>query len=271
MKTKLLIVVIVMLFSVSLGQSYEYITKNNISYIKSGDDYAGERCNLDVYYSPEFKDKPVVVWFHGGGLTGGEKFIPEQLKNDSLVVVAVNYRLLPKAGIDDCIDDAAVAVAWTFENIDKFGGSPDKIFLAGHSAGGYLLSLIGLEKKWLEKYGIDADSIAGLIPYSGQVLTHYAVREQRGIPPLQPYIDEYSPLSHARKNAPPYIIISGDREEELFGRYEENAYMWRLMKLLGHPYVYLYELEGYNHGDMAEPAHHILKRHIHKILSGNKE
>lgn len=244
----------------------EYIIKENIPYISEGNAYAGERDKLDVYYSPEFNDKPVVVWYHGGGLTGGEKFIPEELKNDSLVIVAVNYRLLPKASIEETIDDAAAAVAWTFNNISKYGGSPEKIFLAGHSAGGYLLSMIGLEKKWLEKYGIDADSIKGLVPYSGQVLTHYAVREQQGLSPLQPTIDQYAPLSHARKDSAPYIIISGDRNEELFGRYEENAYMWRLMKLLGHPEVYLYELDGYNHGDMAVPAHHILKKHISEIL-----
>ena len=244
-----------------------YFTEQNVPYSNSTDEYAIERCKLDIYSSPEFKDRPVVVWFHGGGLTGGEKFIPEELKNDSLVVVAVNYRLLPKASIDETIDDAAAAVAWTFNNIEKYGGSPDKIFLAGHSAGGYLLSLIGLDKKWLAKYNIDSDRIAALIPYSGQVLTHYAVREQRGINPLQPYIDEYSPLFVARKDCPPYIIISGDREQELYGRYEENGYMWRLMKLLGHPEVYLYELDGYNHGDMAVPAHHILKKHINAILS----
>lgn len=249
----------------NIGAS-NYITENDIPY-SDADDYAMERCKLDVYYSPEFNDKPVVVWFHGGGLTGGEKFIPEQLMNDSLVIVAVNYRLLPKATIDECIDDAAASVAWTFNNIDKFGGDKDKIFLAGHSAGGYLLSMIGLDKKWLANYNIDSDSIAGLFPYSGQVLTHFAVREQNGIGPLQPMIDNYAPISFVRKDAPPYVIISGDRNEELFGRYEENAYMWRLFKLKDHPYVYLYELDGYNHGDMAAPAHHILKKHINDILS----
>lgn len=250
-----------------MARAVDYRIEENIPYNQSDDSYARERCKLDVYYSPEFKDSPVVVWFHGGGLTGGEKFIPEQLKNDSLVVVSVNYRLLPKANIEDCIDDAARAVAWTFDNIEKFGGSTDKIFLAGHSAGGYLLSMIGLQKEWLDKYGIDADSLAALVPYSGQVLTHFNVRQAKGISPLQPYIDEYAPMSHIRKDAPPYIIISGDREEELFGRYEENAYMWRMMKLVGHPYVELYELDGYNHGDMAEPAHHILKTHIHRIVN----
>ena len=243
-----------------------YLVATDLNYSPSTDAYAAERCKLDVYYSPDMHDRPVVVWFHGGGLTSGRKFIPDELKNDSLVIVSVNYRLLPKASIDESIDDAAAAVAWTFENIKNYGGSPDKIFVAGHSAGGYLLSLIGLDKKWLAKYDIDADRIAGLFPFSGQVLTHYSVRAINGISPLQPVVDEYAPLSHARKDAPPYVIISGDREQELYGRYEENAYMWRLMKLVGHPYVYIYELDGFNHGDMVSPAHHIMKNHIRHIL-----
>lgn len=251
--------------------SNNYHLKENISYTSLSNDYAQERCKLDVYYSPDFKDKPVVIWFHGGGLVGGEKFIPEELQKDSLVVVGVNYRLLPKAEINEIIDDAAAAVAWTMQNIKDYGGDPEKIFLAGHSAGGYLISMIGLDKKWLNKYGIDADTLKGLFPYSGQVLTHYELRNLQGISPLQPTIDEFAPLSHIRKDAPPYIIISGDREEELYGRYEENAYMWRMMKLNGHPYVYLYELDGYNHGDMAKPAHHILKTHIKQILSDSKK
>ena len=258
---------LLLLSMLTTGYAREYKTIENIAYSTSDNEYARQRCKLDIYHSSDFKDNPVVIWFHGGGLTGGEKFIPEELKNDSLVVVAVNYRLLPKASIDECIDDAAAAVAWTFDNISEYGGSPDKIFLAGHSAGGYLLSMVGLDNKWLEKYGVESDSIAGLFPYSGQVLTHYAVRDQRGISPYQPVIDEYAPLSHARNNCPPYVIISGDRNEELFGRYEENAYMWRLMKMVGHPYVYIYELDGYNHGDMAAPAHHILKNHVGKILN----
>ena len=75
----------------------------------AGMDYARERCKLDVYYPTNETDAPVVVWFHGGGIEGGEKHIDPQLKNSGLVVVAANYRLLPKAPIDDILDDAAAA------------------------------------------------------------------------------------------------------------------------------------------------------------------
>jgi acetyl esterase/lipase len=243
----------------------DFLTAADLSYRPTGEQYAMERCRLDVYYPENATGLPVVVWFHGGGLTGGGKFIPEQLKNSGLVVVAVNYRLLPRAAISDCIDDAAAAVAWTFREAEKFGGDRRKIFVSGHSAGGYLANMIGLDKKWLAGYGVDADSIAALVPFSGQVISHYAYRESKGMEPTQPGIDEFAPLFHVRADAPPVIIVSGDREMELYGRYEETAYFWRMLKVVGHKEAYLYELDGYDHGAMADPAFHILKAHIKTI------
>ena len=248
-------------------QRQQYQQVNDIPYTASADTYAQERCKLDVYYPTNQKDAPVVVWFHGGGIEGGNKHIDQELKNSGLVVVAANYRLLPKAKIDDILDDAAAAVAWTYKNIEKYGGSHRKIFVAGHSAGGYLLDLIGLDKKWLAKYGVDADSLAGLVPFSGQCVTHYNIRKQQGIPPLQATIDQYAPLTYVRPDAPPMVIISGYRELELYGRYEEQAYFWRMLKLAGHKDVTLYEMQGYDHGSMPQPAYKILKDHIRRLTA----
>jgi hypothetical protein len=127
--------------------------------------------------------------------------------------------------------------------------------------------MIGLNKKYLAKYGIDADDVAALIPCSGQVITHYNIRKLQNIQPLQATIDEYAPLTFIRKDAPPIVIISADRELELYGRYEEQAYFWRMLKLVGHPDVTLYEMQGYNHGDMPHPAYHILKETIKRICN----
>lgn len=242
-----------------------YRTETDIPYSQSDDAYAKERCRLDIYYPEDASGAPSVVWFHGGGLTGGQKFIPQELKEAGIIVIAVNYRLLPGCTLQDCIDDAAAAVAWAFGNIGRFGGSRERIFVSGHSAGGYLTSMIGLDRKWLAKYGIDADSIAALVPFSGQVITHFAYRRQKGMSELQPCIDEFAPLYWVRPDSSPYIIITGDSEMELYGRYEENAYMWRMMKLVGHPYTEIYKLDGYDHGAMAAPAFHILKSTIRRI------
>ena len=88
----------------------------------------------------------------------------------------------------------------------------------------------------------------------------------QGIPPLQPTIDEFAPLFWVRPDCPPLVLICGDRELELYGRYDENQYLNRMMKLCGHKQTYLYELEGYDHGGMADPAFPILIAHIRKLL-----
>jgi len=228
------------------------------------DEYVSQRCRLDVYYPTDGNDFATVVWFHGGGLSGGEKFVPRQLKQQGIAVVAVNYRLFPKVRCPVYIEDAAAAVAWTFNHIQDYGGDPNRIFVSGHSAGGYLTSMVGLDKRYLARHGIDADRIAGLIPYSGHTITHFTVRKERGIPGTQPIVDQFAPLFHMRDTAPPLVLITGDRTLEMLGRYEENAYMMRMMKVAGHEQTELYELQGFNHGQMAEPAHAILLRHIRK-------
>lgn len=241
----------------------EYETDLDIAY-RTGEkltDYAKERCRLDVYH-PKTKGFATVVWFHGGGLKGGNRSVPDGLKNKGLAVVPVNYRLYPKVKAPTYIEDAAASIAWVFRNIDKYGGDPDKIYVSGHSAGGYLTSMVGFDKRWLAKHSIDADRIAGLIPYSGHTITHFTVRAERGIDGKQPIIDDMAPLFHVRKDAPPTLFVTGDRDLEMLGRYEENAYMWRMLKVVEHPDVELHELDGYNHGQMANPAHPLLVRFI---------
>jgi len=249
--------------------SAQYATETNILYRDKMKEkltsYADSQCRLDIYYPKDSKKFITVVWFHGGGLYAGTRYLPEQLKEKNIAVVSVSYRLHPRVKSPVYIEDAAAAIAWVFANIEKYGGDPDKIVVSGHSAGGYLTMMTGLDKKWLLVYGIDANKIAMLIPFSGQTVTHFTIRKERNIPEKQTIVDEYAPLFHCRADAPPLVLITGDREKEIFGRYEENAYMMRMMKENGHKETYLYELGGYNHGDMAAPAFHILLDHIRKF------
>ena len=122
--------------------------------------------------------------------------------------------------------------------------------------------MTGLDKKYLNKYKIDADSIAGLIPFSGHAITHFTIREERGIKGTQAVIDEYAPLYHVRSDAPAMVLITGDRDLEMLGRYEENAYLCRMMKLAGHTKTRLYELDGFDHGGMAQPAFPLLLKEV---------
>lgn len=259
------------LFTSVMSQETAYKTVSNIPYypeeVRTQDNYISERCVLDIYYPANEKNFTTVVWFHGGGLTGGSKELPEALKNKGLCIVGVNYRLAPEAKAPAYIEDAAAAVAWVFKHIKQYGGDTSQIFVSGHSAGGYLAMMIGLDKQYLSVHGIDADSIAGLIPFSGQAITHFTIRKENDIEDKQPVIDKYAPLYHVRAEAPPMLLITGDRELELLGRYEENAYLARMMKVAGHRQIRLLELDGYGH-DMTYPAFPLL---INEIKRLNKE
>ena len=256
--------------TLALSAQTDYVTERDIPYrTQDAGDYAAERCKLDFFYPTEIKDFPTVVWFHGGGLEAGGKEIPRELQRAGIGVIGVNYRLLPRATVDEAIDDAAAAVAWAFREVEKRGGSKSRIFVAGHSAGGYLTDMVVLDKSRLQPYGIDADSIAGAFPYSAQVITHYNVRKQSGVGSLTPRLDVTAPLWHVRKLPMPMLVLSGDIELELFGRYEEQAYFWRMMKLNGNfDNVHLYEFDGYDHGSLAMPAHSVVKRCIQAVCKG---
>jgi acetyl esterase/lipase len=266
---KKLFILVLFAKSLTLSAQQQYITENNIHYysdsINKSDEYINSQCVLDVYYPKDLKNFPTIVWFHGGGMTGGKKQIPKALKEKGFAVIAVEYRLSPKAKAPSYIEDAAAAVAWTFKNIEKYGGNTKLIFLSGHSAGGYLDLMITLDKTYLAKYNIDANSIAAIIPFSGQAITHFTIRKENGIKSTQPIIDKYAPLYFVRPDAPPVLLITGDRELELLGRYEENAYLCRMMKLAGHKQTRLYELQGFDHGGMDDPAYPLLIKEVNAI------
>jgi acetyl esterase/lipase len=255
--------------SQAAASSEKYQTVTDVMYRDGSDltDYMKERCRLDIYYPTDVKNFATVVWFHGGGLKAGNRSVPKQLKEQGVAVVAVNYRLHPKVKSPTYVEDAAASVAWTIKNIEKYGGSSKRVFVSGHSAGGYLTSMIGLDKRWLAAHEVNADQIAWLIPFSGHTITHFTVRAERGIDGKQPIIDDMAPLFHVRKDAPPLLLITGDRELEILGRYEENAYLWRMMQVVGHPNTELFELDGFNHGQMAVPSHPLLLRFVKKISS----
>ena len=246
------------------NSNYEVI--KNIPYypqsISDNDSYIKEQCLLDIYKPIGKTNTPVIVWFHGGGLTGGTKNIPKELLDYGYLIVSVEYRLSPKVKAPAYIEDAAAGTAWVFNNIEKYNGNIKQLFLSGHSAGGYLDLMIGLENKWLAKHNINTSSLAGLIPLSPQVISHYTIRDENNISKYQPLIDTYAPLYHIKKETPPIVLITGDRERELLGRYEENAYFFRMMKLIENPRVKLFELQGFDHGEMVKPGIPLLMREI---------
>ena len=263
---------ILLLIGLTLQAQETYKTVKDISYIPAGetDGYRKERCKLDVYYPVGKKGFPTIVWFHGGGLEGGGKHVPEMFMNQGFAVVAVNYRLSPKAQNPAYTEDAAAAVAWAYKHIEEYGGSPRRVFGTGHSAGGYLTLMVGLDKSYLQEYGVDADSIAAYLPISGQTVTHFTIRKERSLPEGIPVIDQYAPCNKARKDTPPFVLITGDRNLEMADRYEENALLASVLKNIGNKKVSLYELQGFDHGQVYVPGCCLVANYIRNFIADGR-
>ena len=179
--------------------------------------------------------------------------IANHFAQNGIAVAAANYRLAPLAAYPDFIDDAAAAVAWVQAHIAQYGGNPRAMFVAGHSAGGYLAASVGIAPEYLAPYGVTLADIAGVIPISGQMFTHTAIRKARGItePQATPVLDEAAPCYHVRKDAPPFTLaICADDDMPL--RVEENRFFVAMLQYVGHPQVAYLQIADRDHGSVAD-------------------
>ncbi|WP_182867185.1 alpha/beta hydrolase [Rhodopirellula sp. JC639] len=218
-------------------------------------DYERERCKLDWYLPSDGSDFPTLVWFHGGGLQNGHKgddiavTVCERFAAEGIAVASVNYRLSPKVNYPAYTKDAAAAVAFVRNTVAQYGGSPDAVFVSGHSAGGYLTSMVGMHPDLLAEHGLNRTDIAGYIPVAGQMVTHSTVRGERSIPRTRPVIDEAAPAFHATADTSPFLCFAGDND--LPARSEENRYFAAAMKAAGHDDIQFIEVAGRDHGTIA--------------------
>ncbi|MBR7120130.1 MAG: alpha/beta hydrolase [Lentisphaeria bacterium] len=222
-------------------------------------DYRAERCKLHLSIPDKEKGFPTLVYLHGGGLTRGSGGFPKNIDRTRAAVVAVNYRLSgARAKCPDYIYDAAAAVAWTVKNIEKYGGDPKKVYVTGHSAGGYLTAMIALDKKYLAAFGVDTHQIAGYFPVSGQMTTHFRVLGERreldkSVPDFM--VDEYAPVFHAAKNAPVMAFLVGDTNYDWPARVEENALLAaRLIRVYKNKNVKFISIPHTAHGSCGPPS-----------------
>ena len=139
----------------------------NIYYAGKVDKYRA----LDIYIPGCDKKYPVIFFVHGGAWSVGDKSHHTAkglyFAKKGYVFVNVNYRLAPDVSYPDFAYDVAQALSWVYNHIGEYCGDNQKIYLMGHSAGGHLVALISYDEKFLNKYGLDASIVKGLILLDG--------------------------------------------------------------------------------------------------------
>jgi acetyl esterase/lipase len=236
--------------------------RKDVSYVESTDAYRQQRCKLDLYLPDGKRDFPMIVWFHGGSITAGDKKSCERLAQmfvaHDIGFAAVNYRLSPKVKYPAYLEDAAASVAWVAKQSVQLGYTPGKLFVGGHSAGAYLATMLAMDEHYLKDAGIDVSEIAGILSVSGQMTTHFTVLQERGLdlPKERVTSDEAAPIYYTRKDTIPLLLMIGDNDWP--ARLEENQFFAAaLKKVAGNQKVRFEIIASRTHGSindkMTEP------------------
>jgi len=201
----------------------------DIGYVKRG----SEELLLDIYL-PEATEFPVFVFFHGGGLQKGSKrgarFFAQYLTDRGIAVVSANYRKYPDAKYPDFIEDAAQAVHWVSENMNRYGKC-EKMFVGGSSAGGYLSMMLCFDPRWLSVYEDWKIPVTGYFHNAGQPTSHFkVVNMEDGVSEKRLIIDERAPMYHigTAEEYPPMHFVVSDNDRPC--RYEQTMLVLATLK-----------------------------------------
>ena len=214
------------------------------------------------------RNVPLLIFFHGGGMTAGAREVPDGIFDGELAVAEPRYRLSPAACAPAQIEDAAQAVAWCFEHADEYSIDRRRIFVGGMSAGAYLAAVAVMNPVFLKKYGLHYRQVAGLALISGQMTTHFRIKADlgRNNGRFEPLIDEYAPLGNLAVDLPPILMVTGGSGCDMPARPEENAFMAATLKAMGHPAVYCYSLPGHTHAGALESCDFLLMKFLHEVM-----
>lgn len=184
-------------------------THKDISYL-SGTNQETSKHMLDVYAPKEKRAVPVMFFIHGGAWKSGDRTLYPPLglryARAGILTVIPSYRLAPRFPHPAQIDDVAAAFAWTVEHAAEFGGDTNRIFVAGHSAGGHLAALLALDASRLAPFHLSPQSIKGVMAWSGV----YNLNVTEGLESIFGSDAEIrrqaSPLHHVKSGGPRFMV-----------------------------------------------------------------
>ena len=168
---------------------------------------------LDVYTRPDKSANGVVIFVHGGYWDSDDKsiypFLADSLTEGGFITVVPNYRLVPSITFPSYVEDLALAVKWTFQNIQSYGGNPETIYLMGHSAGAHIASLVAFDERYLEVLGIKASNLKGFIgiagPYDFLPLAPDDIRSMAALGPQENW-EQTQPINFVDGTEPPAFL-----------------------------------------------------------------
>jgi len=185
---------------------------------------------LDIFLPDDIESPPLIFWIHGGAwMMGDRKWCGMQNQVErGYAVVSVDYRLSTVAPFPACIEDCKYALAFLRENADKYPIDFTRVCVAGDSAGGHLVSLMGTSvghADW-EPEGADC-TVQAVINFYGFTFAKMSQPIEEETPPvLSTLLDSpvnsakgkmaaaaASPLTYIDGKEPPFLIIHGDRDE----------------------------------------------------------
>ena len=234
-----------------------YMQTRDIAY---GD---GPRRTLDVYRPVSLAagaKAPVVVFFFGGSWRTGSKadyrFVADALASHGIVTVIADYRLYPEVSYPGFLDDTAAAVAWAFREIDRYGGDPKRIFIAGHSAGAYNAAMVAFDARWLARYDIKPGRLRGFVglagPYNFLPITDEGAKEVFDWPNTPA---DSQPINHVTRDSIPSLLIAAKNDTFVYPEVNTEPMATRLRAVGAEVTVDLHG--GVNHvtlvGAMSRP------------------
>lgn len=181
------------------------------------------RQKLDVYVPDGLKTKaPVILFFYGGFWQSGSKdfylAFGQAFASEGIVVAIADYRLYPQVRYPEFIRDGAKAFAWVQAHAAQYGGDPDSIFVAGHSAGAYIAAMLAADPRWLGEAGGDPARLRGVIGISGPY--NFLPLRDRNLIAIFGGTDrpETQPIAHIDGKRPPMLLATGTADDTVWPR-----------------------------------------------------
>lgn len=187
----------------------------------------GPQRRLDIYVPEKLTAlAPVMVFFHGGSWQSGKKedyrFVGQALTSKGYIAVIADYRLYPEVYFPAFLEDGAQAIAWTHAHIADYGGDPQALFVAGHSAGAYNAIMLTVNDRFIKAAGGKRSWIRGAIglagPYDFLPFTDpniKAIFSQEKDAATQP-------ITYVTAHLPPILLAAGDADEEVYPKNTKN-------------------------------------------------